>query len=463
MTTNIVKSVFTSANPRPNTIKPIVQGIEQLQRLRIATGNRIAAIHRLRQEGDEENRGVLTPLEQEKVEKEHAAALESIRKDYARITDALVNENYKKGKSGNLPTPKKFVPSELINTYSELILVDQYLRLIENEEMNIAQLEYALEEYDIYTKYLKKLPGVGPKIAGVILSEIDIYQTKYVRNLWAYAGLDTVIYGEYTDDKGTTQTVTMAEINAFYRDKDGDVPMMIGNYPVTLKTRGRDRSRVSQVLREYMDRDGKEAVRNSITFNPYLKTKLIGVLGGSFLKQTATFVDGEKMSTANRELLARELGWKPTAASTSAAMKKAQVIGFLRAEGYSVETKVGAFAKIYYDYRERITNSKKESHQGLTPGHIHNMAVRYTVKAFLRELYVVWRHMEGLPVYKDYATAKLGYTHDANMEVYRNMGIDPETFVDPEDEPKQYPEFIQNYIDQRDVPVQICQNEAVPA
>lgn len=457
-----VKSQYTQANPKPNTIKPIVQGIEQLQRLRIATGNRIAAINRLRNQGVEDHIGTQTPADQEKLEKEYAVALDAVKSEYKRITDEVIENNYKKGKAGNLPTPKKFQPSNLINSYSELLLVDQYLRLVDNEEINIGQLEYALDEYPIYTYYLQKIAGVGPKIAGVIISEIDIYQTKYVRNLWAYAGLDTVIYGEYTDNKGVVNTVTMSEINAYYRDRDGSLPMEVNGYPVEFKTKGRDRSRVSQVVRHYVNASGEDAVRNSITFNPYLKTKLIGVLGGSFLKQTATYVDGEKMSTAAREGIAKTLGWTATP-SASAAVKKAQVIAFLRANGYSVETKIGPFAKIYYDYRARIESSTKPSHQGLTAAHVHNMAVRYMVKAFLRELYVVWRHIEDLPIYKDYASAKLGYTHDANLEIYKGWGVDVTKFIDPEDAwaVESYPTALQDYVKERDVQVGIVQNEAI--
>ena len=454
-----VTSQYTKTNPKPNTIKPIVQGIEQLQRLRIGAGNRIAAIHRQRisEETDISELGTMSPAEREAMEKEYASTLEKLQKEYARVTDGLIEKNYRRSKIGHLPTPKKFQPTSLINTYSELLLVDQYIRFIENEEINIAQLERALEEYPIWTQYLKELGGIGPKLGGVIISEIDIYRTKYVSNLWVYAGLDTVVYGEYVDEKGNTVQVSIAEIQAFYDVNSEETPMMIGGRPVTLKTKGRDRSRVSLVMREYKTAQGDTALRNSITFNPYLKTKLIGVLGASFLKQSSTTVDGERMGTGAREELAKTLGWKPKE-GLGVTMKKAEVIKFLREQGHTVETSIGRFAKIYYDYRHRIENSLKPEHQGLTAGHIHNMAVRYMVKQFLRELYVVWRNMEGLPIYKDYATAKLGYTHDANAAVYRSLGIDPDSFVDPEDDPKEHLPFVQQYIKQRDVPVGIIQN-----
>jgi hypothetical protein len=39
-----------------------------------------------------------------------------------------------------------------------------------------------------------------------------------------------------------------------------------------------------------------------------------------------------------------------------------------------------------------------------TPGHIHNMSVRYMIKMFLKDLYNAWRKLEGLEVDEDYWT-----------------------------------------------------------
>ena len=460
-----VNSEYTRDSMGTNTIRPIVQGIEQLQKLRIATGNRIAAIARNRfkmmADADILTGGRKDASDQEK---EAAETLGLIQKEYesiqSRVADKIVEKGFKRGAGDYLPTPKQFQPTANISTYSELCLVDQYMRYVENEEMNIKQLEYALREYKIWTEYLSTVGGIGPKLAGVIISEIDPYRTKYVANLWAYAGLDTVIYGEYTSKEGKVVTLTMAEIDAFYRDKDGCVPMSVDGCPVTFKTKGRDKSRVSLVLREYKDASGATAYRNSITFNPYLKTKLLGVLGSSFLKQQTTVIDGEAMSVADREALAVTLGWEAKRGDTP-ARRKADVINFLRQNNYVVETKVGKFAKIYYDYRARLERSEKPEHQDLTDGHINARAIRYMVKAFLRELYVVWRNMEGLPIYQDYATAKLGYTHDANREEYLKMGIDVTKFIMPEDDwsVDRLPGAVRNYVASRDKPVGIIQNE----
>ncbi len=53
----------------------------------------------------------------------------------------------------------------------------------------------------------------------------------------------------------------------------------------------------------------------------------------------------------------------------------------------------------------------KRTKQEKTPGHRKNMAIRYMVKMFLKDLWVAWRTLEGLPVTPDYAEAKLGLKH----------------------------------------------------
>ncbi len=48
---------------------------------------------------------------------------------------------------------------------------------------------------------------------------------------------------------------------------------------------------------------------------------------------------------------------------------------------------------------------------GQSDGHRHRAALRYMVKAFLNELYVQWRTVEGLTVHAPYAEAYLGIKH----------------------------------------------------
>ena len=105
----------------------------------------------------------------------------------------------------------------------------------------------------------------------------------------------------------------------------------------------------------YLDKEGVEQTRKSITFNPFLKTKLY-VLASCFIK--------------------------------------------LRESPYR---------KIYDDYKHRIANHPDHVEKSL--GHRHNMAQRYMLKRFLADLYVAWRILEGLPISVEYYEGKLGGSH----------------------------------------------------
>ena len=196
------------------------------------------------------------------------------------------------------------------------------------------RIAISLSVYPVVTEFLSGVCGCGPAMSGVIVSEIDITKSKYASSLWKLAGLDVA--------------------------SDG---------------RGRSRRKEHLVKATYTNADGEEAERDSITFNPFLKTKLMGVLAASFIK-----------------------------------------IGEARSP----------YAKIYRDYKHRLENHAvhgiandavriaefKEKGQRYAPkGHRHNMAMRYMIKQFLVDLYKAWRTLEGLEVFAPYQEAKLGHVH----------------------------------------------------
>ena len=121
---------------------------------------------------------------------------------------------------------------------------------------------------------------------------------------------------------------------------------------------GRGRSRRAEHLidREYTNKEGETAMRKSITFNPWIKSKLLGVMAGNLLRNK-----NEK------------------------------------------------YTKIYKDYKNRLENHPK--YIDATKKHRHLMAIRYMVKQFLVDLHYNWRKIEGLPTSVPYAEAKLGLKH----------------------------------------------------
>lgn len=283
-------------------IRTIVRGVYDIQKLRIQVGNRIAANHKAKL-------GQLPgQKEEDGIDSEGLKILDMIRKEYDRVTDGFVA----------FPKQKTFKGTELISSYTELVMVSQYVELLRDEGSHFHRLEGVLNEVPIYTEFLSGVRGIGPALAGVIISEIDITRSKYPSSIWKYAGLDVA--------------------------QDGA---------------GRSRKSEHLATVTYTGRDGEEHQRRGLTFNPFLKTKLIGVLGTSFLR----------------------LG--------------------------------GDYRIIYDNYKHRLENNPV--HQEKSKAQRHNMAIRYMIKRFLVDLYKAWRPLEGLEVHPEYSEAKLGLVHQSQQ------------------------------------------------
>ncbi len=278
-----------------NALKPLVRGIYDLQKLRIQMGNRVVANFKAKLGQDPGSSEEELDLEAQKL-------LKQIRTHFARMTDAVVT----------LPKRSEFKGDEVISTYAELVLISGYLDIEVKERQLFGLLAKALEDYSIYTEYLKDIKGIGPAMAGILISEIDITAAKYVSSLWKYAGLDVA-----ADGKG----------------------------------RSKRKEHLHEV--EYTDRDGKVQTKMGITFNPFLKTKLVGVLATSFLRASNP-----------------------------------------------------KYSQIYNNYKHRM--EQHIVYKEVTKKHRHNMAMRYMIKMFLKDLYMQWRRIEGLEVFNPYEEAKLG-------------------------------------------------------
>ena len=206
-------------------LRAIVRGAYDIQKLRIQMGNRIVANFKAKL-------GQAPSEKEDTLEPEDQNVLDEIRAMYKTMTEALAR----------FPRLTDFKGNEVISTYTEICLVAQWLDLEKSELNHFKRMGAILEEYPIYTTFLKTTRGIGPAMSGVVISEIDIHKAKYPSSIWAYAGLDVA-------------------------------------------SDGRGRSRRKEHLREveYIDKDGKTQTRVGITFNPWLKTKLY-VLGDCFMR-----------------------------------------------------------------------------------------------------------------------------------------------------------------------------------
>ena len=389
------------------SIRQIVRSCYDLQKMRIAMGLRLVGIYRER----DPNKAT------EESESFADKVMAELKTDYSRITDSVAKNIIEEGED-KIPSPKKFKPEGRIETYPDLLMAKMYFDLLKIETSHFKNLEKALKEFRIFTEFLSTVPGVGVQMAGVIISEIDITKSRYPSSIHKYAGLDTVVVGYYTNAKGEEKQISGEDVEKFYESNDLETQMLAeGKYPVYFKQHGRSRKTTSLVTREYTTKAGDVGFKQSITYNPWLKTKLIGVLGPSFLKQTKVALDGKNTSSANRLEIARSEGFKQNTKIPDSITK--QVDEFLIGRGHTVEMKASKYGQIYYDYRHRIEQSPH--HTEKTALHKHNMSVRYMVKMFLNDLYKEWRTIEELEVFVSYEEEKLGIVHKERKPNHRPL------------------------------------------
>ena len=279
-------------------LRALVRGAYDIQKLRIQMGNRIVANFKAKLGQDAQKPEATLTAEGKMI-------LTQLRGHYKKITDGIKT----------FPRQSSFKGDEVISDFTELCLISQYVELEVQETGHFSRMGAVLKGYPIYNEFLEKVRGVGPAMAGVIISELDPHKAKYPSSFWKYAGLDVA--------------------------QDG---------------KGRSRQKDHLVETEYIDGEGEVKTKMGITFNPWLKTKLIGVLGGSFLK-------------------ARD----------------------------------NPYAEAYYHYKARIENHP--AHLEKTKGHRHNMATRYAVKRFLVDLHSFWRALEGYEPTTEYSEGKLDIKH----------------------------------------------------
>lgn len=379
------------SNIKTQNLRTIVRGAYDIQKLRISIGNRIVAQWKAKL-------GQKPSAPEEDLDDESKEILNSLRVEYKKMMDGVKSKKF---------TLATFKATPLISDITEFFLLQQYLEIEASEKNHFEKnIPKVLEDYPIYTEFLNNIRGIGPAMAGVITSEFDIHKAKYRSSLWAYAGLDVVAHWKltgvkvlnYTDCAGESCDPPAEALEAakkmvpemdplhydqnrvdgqrvkYFTANDGEQILEVKHFYNSAnpnlggfefvaiykfeQSGGRSRRAEHLVDVKYVNKDGKEDVRKGITFNPFLKTKLMGVLANSFIK------------TGNAE-----------------------------------------YRKVYDDYKTRLETEARWKDE--SKGHRHNAAKRFMIKRFLSDLYIKWRTLEGLPVYEGYVENKLTMTASA--------------------------------------------------
>jgi len=371
-------------------IRTLVAGVYDIQKLRIATGNRIVQSFNIQM-------GQAPSTKQDDMDKEAQKLISKLRDEYKLITDAYIDRKYCKDKDGNLISYGKstinkkdgvnknddtqvsltvieFKKNESIEkvinrmstepmgvsnirSKSDYDLIKSYMDLIDSEETMLSTVEKEVKNHPLWDMFFKDVKGCGPLMAAVCISYFDIDKARHVSSFWKYAGLDTV------------------PVTVDIKDEDGNV---IGKKDIR-EGRGAKHAKFTKMT--YIDKDGKEKEKFGLGYNPVLKTKLCGVLADCMIKA-----------------------------------------GLRTDKDTGVKVALSPYVQCMLDYRNRL--DQRHDTKDYTDGHKFNMAKRYMIKQFIRDLWVVWRGAAGYEVSDPYEVEKLGMKphkyNEAQCEAHMN-------------------------------------------
>lgn len=429
-------SAFEEFEASKEQLRCALSGFYDIQALRISTGNRLVSSFY-------KGAGVKPSTSPDKeLSAEEKKVIDQLEDEYKRITDAVATgkiyskrvkaatkrkaakesvgadtsmEDCEIHTYGKLTTVKAInmlskveEPLQYITDNNEYTLVESYMNLRDAEKAAEKVVDKYVKNHPMYEAFFEKVLGCGVAMSGVCLAYLDPYKARHVSSFFRYVGVDSVqdtdsdgnklFYpmGGNKKDKLIEKLVYTDEFGEHYFGKvkrfdeldENGKPIFKGEegqrvfpepafdsatgeqiyefvatgeeYKGLVMRLEHGRRKGDTEMFKYINKEGQEAWKRGITYNPFVKTKLLGVLAGSFIKQK------------NKENAVYRL--------------------------------------VYDDYKNRLLQieAQKPEEDRKSAGHIDAMAKRYMIKQFLRDMWVTWRNLEGLPVDDPYEVAKLG-------------------------------------------------------
>jgi len=237
----------------------------------------------------------------------------------------------------------------------------------------------------IYDKFLELIPGCGPKLSGMLIAEVNPYRAPNISSVWRFFGLDVASTGRGRGVRKDQHELRWMRIR-----------------------KGEDDYEMKQVeLRTY---DAKR------------KSKLVATGMESIMKQGFNWATCTKEEYDNYVPHLRRVK-KPD----KEAAKLAKETGETPPPVYQVSLTECPYCLAYFGYRHRLQNSENLTNAAKTGKiawkdtsdmHRHQAARRYMAKMFLKDLWICWRMIEGLPLTESYEVAKLGHRPHHEESVY---------------------------------------------
>ena len=329
-------------------LKSMVKSAYDLQQLRIQTGGRLASNFYVKL-------GINPGEKKEKLEGENKKILTQIKENFNRLIDGIANKEV------------------LIHRERRRILTAQGLTSSQIDKMlKMSRLEKGLitehTELSLSIAYFNALNNEKDmfKMIESYLSNFDIWN-KYMLNV---PGIGPAMGG-----------VILSTLNPYKADYVSSFHAVCGLDtvidPETNKRFGRRNFGFHLVEREYTNKKGESAKTKSLSYNKFAKSKIRGVLADVFMKRNSyyrTIYHDYKNRLLNQ-------AW--------------------RFEETSVTQKVEKGKPLFKDGKPVMISE-------FTPARLTAMSQRYMIKMFLKNLWVSWRHLEGLSTEPGYEESKLG-------------------------------------------------------
>lgn len=113
-----------------------------------------------------------------------------------------VGNRLKKKKDGTLQKDA-YTNAPDVTAESIFDSVDLYHSAKDIEDRLTKQLADVVKQTDEWKLYFKHICGIGPKLAGILIAEIDPYKAETVSKIWQYAGLNpSMVFGKKKDKEG---------------------------------------------------------------------------------------------------------------------------------------------------------------------------------------------------------------------------------------------------------------------
>ena len=239
--------------------------------------------------------------------------IKSKKTNAKKLMNALIKEYLKLGEVSdekrNATAVSVYIKNDLM-----FIMIQAYHNLVLQEERMNKIINRMIESEPIVS-YIKSIKGCDNSTAAILLSEIDIRKATYVSSLYMLSGLDC--------------------------GPDG---------------KARNKTAAHLVDRIYIDKDGEERIKKSITYNSFLHDKILGTIAPNL-----------------------------------------------------VRAKSPGYYETYCNYKHRL--DMRPDWKDRTKMHKHRAALRYMARVFMTNLYKEWRTLAGLEVFEPYEKAKLGLDH----------------------------------------------------